>query len=72
MFDEAKIGARHRLPISTNFKVAKFFSVSMGGSYEDVWTLETYRQRYEAGVGDELGSVVRDTIQALIDTISII
>lgn len=63
MFDEAKIGARHRLPISTNFKVAKFFSVSMGGSYEDVWTLETYRQRYEAGIGDELGSVVRDTIQ---------
>ncbi|AYN68462.1 LPS-assembly protein LptD [Euzebyella marina] len=62
MFDDAKVGARHRLPISTNFKVAKFFSVSMGGSYEDVWTLETYRQRYELGEGDELGSVVRDTI----------
>ena len=62
MFDDAKVGARHRLPISTNFKVAKFFSVSMGGSYEDVWTLETYRQRYELGEGDEIGSVVRDTI----------
>ncbi|MFC4097923.1 putative LPS assembly protein LptD [Euzebyella saccharophila] len=62
MFDEAKIGARHRLPISTNFKVAKFFSVSMGGSYEDVWTLETYRQRYELGTNGEVGEVVRDTI----------
>tara|TARA_R110002049_G_scaffold240425_1_gene413929 strand:+ start:196474 stop:199176 length:2703 start_codon:yes stop_codon:yes gene_type:complete len=58
MFEEARVGARHRLPISTNFKVAKFFSVSMGGSYEDVWTLETFAQRYDA---DE-GAVVRDTI----------
>jgi len=62
MFDNAKFGARHRIPISTNFKVAKFFSVSMGGSYEDVWTLETFTQRYELGEGDETGQVVRDTI----------
>ena len=62
MFDDAKVGARHRIPISTNFKVAKFFSVSMGGSYEDVWALETYRQRYELGEEDETGAVVRDTI----------
>ena len=62
MFDDAKVGARHRIPISTNFKVAKFFSVSMGGSYEDVWALETYRQRYELGEEDETGTVVRDTI----------
>ena len=62
MFDDAKIGARHRIPISTNFKVAKFFSVSMGGSYEDVWSLETFRQRYVRGVDDERGSVVRDTL----------
>ncbi|WP_209399665.1 putative LPS assembly protein LptD [Pseudozobellia sp. WGM2] len=62
MFDDAKVGARHRIPISTNFKVAKFFSVSMGGSYEDVWALETYRQRYELGEEDDRGAVVRDTI----------
>ena len=63
MFDNGKFGARHRIPISTNFKVAKFFSVSMGGNYEDVWTLETFNQSY---VEDEdptkRGSVVRDTI----------
>ncbi len=62
MFDKAKFGAKHRIPISTNFKVAKFFSVSMGGSYEDVWTLETFTQSYEPGVGDENGQVVRDTV----------
>ncbi|HET8736618.1 MAG TPA: putative LPS assembly protein LptD [Pricia sp.] len=62
MFDNARVGARHRLPLSTNFKIAKFFSVSMGGSYEDVWTLETFRQRYVRDAGGERGSVVRDTI----------
>ncbi|WP_299534798.1 putative LPS assembly protein LptD [Ulvibacterium sp.] len=58
MFDNARVGARHRIPISTNFKVAKFFSVSVGGNYEDVWTLETFNQRFDA----EEDRVVRDTI----------
>lgn len=58
MFDGARVGARHRLPISTNFKVAKFFSVSVGGNYEDVWTLETYNKSYDT----ELEEVVTDTI----------
>lgn len=58
MFDNARVGARHRIPISTNFKVAKFFSVSVGGNYEDVWTLETFNQRFDA----EENQVVRDTI----------
>lgn len=58
MFDDAQIGARHRIPISTNFKIAKYFSVSMSGNYEDVWTLETLRQSYDSG----LGQVVTDTV----------
>ena len=59
MFDGAKIGARHRLPISTNFKVAKFFSVTVGGAYEDVWTMDTFEKSYDAGAK----KVVIDTIQ---------
>jgi hypothetical protein len=58
MFDNAKVGARNRIPISTNFKIAKFFSVSMGGTYEDVWALETFEQRFDT----ETETVVRDTI----------
>lgn len=58
MFDNSIMGARHRLPISTNFKVAKFFSVSMGGSYEDVWAWETYNKRFD----EEENTVVTDTI----------
>ncbi|MBT8320732.1 MAG: LPS-assembly protein LptD, partial [Eudoraea sp.] len=58
MFDDAKVGVRHRIPISTNFKVAKFFSFTMGGTYEDIWTLDTYNQRFDT----DTQSVVRDTI----------
>lgn len=58
MFDGARIGARHRIPIGTNFKVAKYFSVSLNGSYEDVWTLETIRRQYN----EEEETVVTDTI----------
>jgi len=58
MFDEARIGARHRIPIGTNFKVAKYLSVSLNGSYEDVWTLETIRKRFDA----EEQRAVNDTI----------
>ena len=58
MFDGAKIGAKHQIPITTNFKVAKFFSVSVGGSYEDVWTLQTFDKRYD----EDLEEVVTDTI----------
>ncbi|MEM7379630.1 MAG: putative LPS assembly protein LptD [Bacteroidota bacterium] len=58
MFDDAKVGARHRIPISTNFKVAKHFSVTLGGSYEDVWTLQTFNQSFDP----DTQTVVTDTI----------
>ncbi len=58
MFEDAKVGARHRIPIGTNFKVAKHFSVSVGGTYEDVWTLQTFNQRFDP----DTQTVVIDTI----------
>lgn len=42
MFDDARIGARHTIPVATNFKVAKYLSVSTGISYEDIWSFETF------------------------------
>jgi len=59
MFKNARVGAKHRIPISTNLKIAKYFSVSLGGNYEDNWTLETFRQRFDT----EQDRVVRDTIK---------
>tara|TARA_B100001063_G_scaffold39935_1_gene33720 strand:- start:2141 stop:4693 length:2553 start_codon:yes stop_codon:yes gene_type:complete len=41
MFDDAKYGMKHSIPISTNFKILKHFSVSMNGNFEEVWTGST-------------------------------
>ena len=41
MFDNAINGIKHTIPISTNFKAFKFFSVSMGGNYQETWLLKT-------------------------------
>ena len=38
MFDDAKYGMKHTIPISTNFKMFKYFSVSLNGNFEEVWT----------------------------------
>ncbi len=59
MFDNARVGARHTIPISTNFKVAKHFSVTVGGNYEDIWTIETFNQTRNS----ETNAVSRDTIR---------
>ncbi|NNG10528.1 MAG: LPS-assembly protein LptD, partial [Arenibacter sp.] len=59
MFENSLFGAKHTIPLSTNFKVAKHFSVSVGGSYEDVWAIETYERGYDE---DSNSEVVTDTI----------
>ena len=38
MFDDAKYGMKHTIPISTNFKMFKHFSISLNGNFEEVWT----------------------------------
>ena len=47
MFKDAKYGMKHSIPISTNFKVLKHFSVSMGGNFDEIWTGSTvFRNNY--------------------------
>lgn len=62
MFDDARIGARHTLPFNTNFKVAKYFSISVGGNYEDIWTLETFERGLDPEDPESNREVVLDTI----------
>ncbi|WP_299391321.1 putative LPS assembly protein LptD [uncultured Gelidibacter sp.] len=47
MFDEARIGVQQSIPISTNFKVFKYFSVSANTNFEENWTLNTVRKYYD-------------------------
>ena len=58
MFDNAKTGMQHSIPFSTNFKMFKHFSVSVGGSYKDTWTGKTIKYN---DYNEENGAV-RDTI----------
>lgn len=58
MFDDALIGARHNIPISTNFKIFNYLSASMGSSFREVWVMQTFDRRFDP----ELNQVVIDTI----------
>ena len=51
MFEDAAAGVRHNIPISTNFKVAKYFSISAGGNYQEIWTPYTIKYNdYSNGI----------------------
>ena len=59
MFNDARSGISHSIPISTNFKVLKHLSVSTSANYKEVWTPETVKYNdYNEGNG-----VVKDTIK---------
>ncbi|NCT17983.1 MAG: organic solvent tolerance protein OstA [Flavobacteriaceae bacterium CG_4_8_14_3_um_filter_34_10] len=58
MFNEAQIGARHTIPLSTNFKMFKYLSASAGTSYQEIWVLKTTERSFDA----ELNQVVIDTV----------
>ncbi len=47
MFEDAKMGVKHSVPISTNFKVFKFFSVSATTNFDETWTFNTVRKFYD-------------------------
>ncbi|WPR70807.1 putative LPS assembly protein LptD [Flavobacterium sp. NG2] len=47
MFDDAKLGVQHSIPISTNFKLFKYFSASTSANYEEVWTAKTLNRSYD-------------------------
>ncbi|MEH6538038.1 MAG: putative LPS assembly protein LptD [Psychroserpens sp.] len=47
MFDDARVGAVHSIPISTNFKVFNYFSMSANANFEENWTLNTINRFYD-------------------------
>ena len=58
MFDNARSGFKHTIPFTTNFKLFKHFSVSVGGSYNDTWTGKTIKYRDY----NEQDGVIKDTV----------
>ena len=47
MFKDAKMGFQHSIPLSTNFKVFKYFSATTSMNYNEVWYLKTIRRNYD-------------------------
>ena len=47
MFDDAKAGFQHSIPLSTNFKVFKHFSMSTSANYKENWTFNTINKTYD-------------------------
>ena len=48
MFRDAKLGFQHTIPLSTNFKVFKYFSASSSVNYNEVWFFKTIKKAYDA------------------------
>ncbi|WP_299247566.1 putative LPS assembly protein LptD [uncultured Lacinutrix sp.] len=61
MFDDAKIGMQHTIPVTTNFKVFNYFSVSANANFEETWTLNTIDEYYDG----ENSEVVTEDITGL-------
>ncbi|WP_372339341.1 putative LPS assembly protein LptD [Flavobacterium sp. MFBS3-15] len=57
MFRDAKSGLQHTIPLSTNFKVFRYFSVSAATNYQETWVMNTIRREFDA---DSAASVIQD------------
>lgn len=47
MFRDAKSGIEHSIPLSTNFKIFKYFSASATANYNEVWYLKTNKKSFD-------------------------
>lgn len=62
MFRAAEIGARHTIPVTTNFKIFNYLSASAGTTYQETWVGKTIRRDYDETLDSGTGGVVTDTI----------
>jgi lipopolysaccharide assembly outer membrane protein LptD (OstA) len=58
MFKDAQVGFQHSIPLSTNFKLFKYFSASTSVNYEEIWYLKTIKRAYDT----EKSAVVDQTV----------
>jgi hypothetical protein len=58
MFRDAKLGVQHSIPLSTNFKLFKYFSASTSLNYEEVWYAKTIEKNYDANQSKVVDKIV--------------
>ena len=54
MFRDAKAGFQHSIPLSTNFKIFKYFSASTSLSYQEVWYIKTINKSFDSDLNKEI------------------
>ncbi|WP_256867332.1 putative LPS assembly protein LptD [Winogradskyella forsetii] len=54
MFDDARTGMRHSIPLTTNFKVFDHFSVSTNANFEETWTVKTVKKLWNQTEQEEV------------------
>lgn len=59
IYDRAKIGGRHSIPVSTSFNMLKYFTVSPSFNYQEVW----YTRELDYTYIPEENGVQVDTVQ---------
>lgn len=50
MFRDAQIGMQHSIPISTNFKLFKYFSAGASTNYQETWVTKTVNKEYNTNL----------------------
>ncbi len=60
MFKTAVAGFQHTIPLSTNFKIFKYFSASASTNFNEVWVFNTIQKKYDATENKVLTSRVNE------------
>ncbi|WP_317221712.1 putative LPS assembly protein LptD [Aestuariivivens marinum] len=59
MFEDARSGFQHNIPLNTNFKLLKYFSVSASTNYNEVWTFNTINKYYDSNEGKTITEEIK-------------
>lgn len=59
MFKDAKTGLQHSIPISTNFKLFKYFSATTSVNYNEVWYFKTIKKYFDSSKNKVLNADVQ-------------
>lgn len=62
MFNGMQVGAQHSIPITTNFKLFRYLSASIGTNYRETWVMQSTRKLYDEFAFDGRGGIVQDTV----------
>ena len=59
MFESAKSGFQHSIPISTNFKLFKYLSFSTSANYKENWTFNTISKSFDNETSEVLTQEIK-------------